>query len=579
MDSIHRRWTHLTPADSNSLPNTTNPSLHPYQSPNDERTSSTASLLPAPGAVEAIQSGQSSLRTLLCVFIHGFVGDETSFRSFPAHFHELLTILVQDTHVVHTKVYPKFKTRDKISLAVDNFSKWLSQFESQTTDVILLGHSMGGLVAADVALLQPLPPGRHRILGTISFDTPFIGIHPGVVKSGLASLFVTAEKPADDPDIPDNLYDSPRPGYDHDDTSSILSGSSNSSSASVSTFTPPVIKPRKSAWQSGLSFLRKHQGDLKKATLAYVNGHLEFSGALLDFNVMKKRYFLIKALERADIEDRRRGLCGDGTKALVKGGYVPRVRFVNYYTVSTGRPKREKSREREEKSRGFAEDGSYRVVMSDGRVISVAIPPVAATPTSTEMPTPETAESNPDSSEVKGDGYEAPPAYSVSSDSPLPTTDKKEEATEQKKTAPPLPPRSRSGTPTPKDPAAQKKAEYADLRKKEKTFCITPREEDPCWVKVKLENVDEVGAHCGLFFVNGVPGVTTPPAANLPEEDPLSFNRYCEPGIGKDEMPGFEGGVYERLLGDVTQRIEGWCSEWMSELAVSPEIVEVFSGL
>ncbi|KAF3916209.1 hypothetical protein AA313_de0208840 [Arthrobotrys entomopaga] len=579
MDSIHRRWTHLSPADSNDLPNTTNPSLNPYQSPSDERTSSTASLLPAPAAVEAIQSGQSSLRTLLCVFIHGFVGDETSFRSFPAHFHELLTILVQDTHVVHTKVYPKFKTRDKISLAVDNFSKWLSQFESQTTDVILLGHSMGGLVAADVALLPPLPPGRHRILGTISFDTPFIGIHPGVVKSGLASLFAPAEKPADDPDIPDNLYDSPSPSYDHNDNSSVLSGSSNGSSMSVSTFTPPVIKPRKSAWQSGLSFFKKHQGDLKKATLAYVNGHLEFSGALLDFNVMKKRYLLIKALDRADIEDRRKGLCGDGAKALVKGGYVPRCRFLNYYTVSTGRPKREKSREREEKSRGFAEDGSYRVVMSDGRVISVAIPPAVTTPTPTGTPTPETAESKTNAGEGKSDGFETPPpAYSVSPDPSLPTTEKKEEASEQKKTAPPLPPRSRSGTPK-DDPAAQKKAEYADLRKKEKTFCIIPREEDPCWVKVKIENVDEVGAHCGLFFVNGVPGVTTPPAANCPEEDPMAFNRYCEPGIGKDEMPGFEGGVYERLLGDVTQRIEVWCREWIDELAMNPEVVEVYDRL
>ena len=26
---------------------------------------------------------------------------------------------------------------------------------------------------------------------------------------------------------------------------------------------------------------------------------------------------------------------------------------------------------------------------------------------------------------------------------------------------------------------------------------------DPCWVRVFMAGVDEVGAHCGLFFVDG----------------------------------------------------------------------------
>jgi hypothetical protein len=62
---------------------------------------------------------------------------------------------------------------------------------------------------------------------------------------------------------------------------------------------------------------------------------------------------------------------------------------------------------------------------------------------------------------------------------------------------------------------------------KDRMFCTLPPkdsngERDPCWVRVFMKNVDEVGAHCGLFFV--------------------------------DER-------YERLVGDVAERIEGWVKE------------------
>lgn len=60
----------------------------------------------------------------------------------------------------------------------------LAPHEDQWTDTILLGHSMGGLLAADVALLF-----RHRIVGIINFDVPFVGMHPGIIKAGLGSIF------------------------------------------------------------------------------------------------------------------------------------------------------------------------------------------------------------------------------------------------------------------------------------------------------------------------------------------------------------------------------------------------------
>lgn len=59
---------------------------------------------------------------------------------------------------------------------------------------------------------------------------------------------------------------------------------------------------------------------------------------------------------------------------------------------------------------------------------------------------------------------------------------------------------------------------------KDRKFCTLPPKDsqgqrDPCWPRVFMKDVDEVGAHCGLFFV--------------------------------DER-------YERLVGDVSERIEGW---------------------
>jgi hypothetical protein len=90
----------------------------------DPRSSSTQSLVPDP----ALQD--TGRRRLLLVYIHGFMGNETSFRSFPAHVHNLVTITLADSHVVHTKIYPRYKSRDSLEIARDNFSTWLANLSS-----------------------------------------------------------------------------------------------------------------------------------------------------------------------------------------------------------------------------------------------------------------------------------------------------------------------------------------------------------------------------------------------------------------------------------------------------------------
>lgn len=55
-----------------------------------------------------------------------------------------------------------------------------------------MGHSMGGLLAADAA--TDTYDKAQRIIGMVAFDTPYLGMHPHVVVSGIASLFQKDEE-------------------------------------------------------------------------------------------------------------------------------------------------------------------------------------------------------------------------------------------------------------------------------------------------------------------------------------------------------------------------------------------------
>jgi pimeloyl-ACP methyl ester carboxylesterase len=115
----------------------------------DPRTSSTQSLAPS-------DYDEQEKRKLLLIYIHGFMGNDNSFQNFPFHVHRFLRDRMRSTHAVHTKIYPRYKTYKAIEVARDNFSLWLEPHESPDTDVVLIGHSMGGLLAAEVALMASL---------------------------------------------------------------------------------------------------------------------------------------------------------------------------------------------------------------------------------------------------------------------------------------------------------------------------------------------------------------------------------------------------------------------------------------
>ena len=298
------------------------------------------------------------------------MGNETSFQGFPAHVHNAVVQRVQygedSTHVVHTKIYPRYKSKYKIEVARDAFSDWLAPHEDANTDIILLGHSLGGILSAEVAL-KPALAGEHklychRIFGAINFDTPFLGMHPGVISSGLGSLFRPAPDtfPPVTPDLSrigsvqsDSVASNAATEGSNDNGPYFQSGSSTSSfmptetplSATSTTtlplsspldlptkdpnydppFTNDVRRPQRSGWSNAWHFINKHSDGLAIAAKSYVTSHFEFGGCLADYNGLKHRYAALK-----DLED---GHTTDGT----------RCRFVNYYTASTGRPKKIKS--------------------------------------------------------------------------------------------------------------------------------------------------------------------------------------------------------------------------------------------
>lgn len=339
---------HLTPQSTRGR--TTERKNHPYSGGfDDPRSSSTQSLRP-------VESAGAYRRTLLIVFIHGFMGNETSFKSFPAHVHNVLSMTLSETHVVYSKIYPRYKSRKNISFARDDFSKWLEPLESPKTDVILVGHSLGGILAAEVVLI-PASYGKyehnHRILGIIAVDVPFLGMHPGVVSTGIASLFRPAPEDAEDLErIPTTSSSATSPMSTLTPTSPFSDLSSEPADPNFNPAYPNDVRlaNRKGKLNRAWYFWNKHWGELGKAAQSYVTSHLEFGGCLADYPGLRRRYDAVRSLEDVDEYSY--------TQAP-SGRYVRRVRFVNYYSASTGRIK-EREPSPEPQSEG-AKDSAQRL--------------------------------------------------------------------------------------------------------------------------------------------------------------------------------------------------------------------------
>lgn len=237
---------------------------------------------------------------------------------------------------------------------------------------------------------------KHRTLGTINFDTPFLGMHPGLVVSGIGSLFRPAPAP---PGSAQSMRESST-GTDTAETGSVSSmptnsaslttvssatdtplslSTSNNSSINTATTNDPYYNPpfpndinikERSGWNSLLHFANKHVDGLTSATKQYVVSHVEFGGCLADFSGLKNRYGRLRHLEDVD----------DTTEAALASD-ARRIRFVNYYTASTGLPKRPKVQQVKAKD----EDGNVVSVEAATENLSLEESARATTDTPVEL--------------------------------------------------------------------------------------------------------------------------------------------------------------------------------------------------
>ncbi|KAF2236178.1 hypothetical protein EV356DRAFT_430045, partial [Viridothelium virens] len=181
-------------------------------------------------------------RTLLLVFVHGFKGGNHTFEGFPERLRTLLSHALPNTTVLAIR-YPQYESRGELQNCVSQFKEWLqnkvidlevangtpSPTIEPSVRTVLIGHSMGGIVAAETLFSivndQPVPsrstPGPApngtnatttstpttpksallptfmfpSIIGILAFDTPYLGVAPGVIAHGAEGHWNTLSTP------------------------------------------------------------------------------------------------------------------------------------------------------------------------------------------------------------------------------------------------------------------------------------------------------------------------------------------------------------------------------------------------
>ncbi|KJZ74032.1 hypothetical protein HIM_06481 [Hirsutella minnesotensis 3608] len=166
-------------------------------------------------------------KTIILCFIHGFKGGESTFGHEYQFTEDLRAAVAQRLPKVDVRVlvYPKYETRGDLGGCVSRFREWLEDkvidlevaagTTSPTVDpsvrTVLVGHSMGGIMAAEtvVGLASDKPiysedgvakadaPAFNGLMfpyvqGVLALDTPFLGIAPGVVAHGAEGHYQNA---------------------------------------------------------------------------------------------------------------------------------------------------------------------------------------------------------------------------------------------------------------------------------------------------------------------------------------------------------------------------------------------------
>lgn len=159
-----------------------------------------------------------------------------------------------------------------------------------------------------MALLQANGLPKHRILGLVNFDVPFLGIHPRVIPTGTSGLI-----PRKDPAAEDKLAG---------EQESLGLEPAFTSVASNPNFDPPfkndVRLVERGFLKGMMHFVNKNTDNLSRSIFDRLVSPLKFAGCVNNYFELRRRYRRLRELEDAESSPGR-------------------VRFVNYYTTSPGR--------------------------------------------------------------------------------------------------------------------------------------------------------------------------------------------------------------------------------------------------
>lgn len=349
-------------------------------------------------------------KTLLLVFIHGFKvgprthhcsvfrvaacpascicrkltscyycqGDDDTFASFPKHLSALASHALPDIDIVPL-IYPRFETRGDLRETVARFREWLQdrvidievahKTPSPTVDpsvhTILVGHSMGGIVAAETYLLisseQPVSAassamnpetpnfpsnttlnsttgGAHpnpakgtspspvlmfpHIQAVLAFDTPYLGLAPSMVASQVEGAHGMASTAYNTYTEASKLF-----GWGGQQPAATPNSARALPAPSVSPYEDAAAVPKWQSWgkvamfagaagavAAGGAAALYSQREKITAGWSWASGHLLFVGDLVKAEQLKKR---VEMLEKAMQE--RDGRCANMYTNLGKG--------------------------------------------------------------------------------------------------------------------------------------------------------------------------------------------------------------------------------------------------------------------
>ena len=165
-----------------------------------------------------------------------------------------------------------------------------------------------------------------------------MGLHPGIVVSGISSLFREAPEPPTAQDASSTTSQLQSPTGDGQVTAPPWR-----QATADPLYDPPFFNDnpfREAPFVKRLvHFARKHKAEgIFNATAKHVLSHLEYGGCLADYPGLIARYSRIRQLE--DVDELQALHNGQPLRDMA------RVRFVNYYTLSSGRKKSDSSSSR-----------------------------------------------------------------------------------------------------------------------------------------------------------------------------------------------------------------------------------------